>query len=71
MTAAGSYRPEPLTAEQKAANEQAARDAMDIVAASFLAETADRRLNRRLRDQQDRAARLARWMARQPEGGRR
>jgi hypothetical protein len=71
VTAAGSYRPEPLTDTDRAANEDAARRAVALVAQMYLAETHGRPLNRRLRDQQVRAERLARWMARQAEGGRR
>jgi hypothetical protein len=70
VSAAGRYRPEPLTDEQKAANDQAAAEAVALVAASYLVEAKGRPLNRRLRDQQVRAQRLARWMARQTQGGR-
>lgn len=71
MTATGSYRPEPLTDADRQANDQACREAVRLVALSYLAEAKGRPLNRRLRDQQVRAERLARWMGRQTAGGRR
>jgi hypothetical protein len=64
VTAADPYRPDPFTAEERAANEQAAEEATAPVAAPYLAETAGRHLNRRLRDMQDQAARLARGLTR-------
>jgi len=69
VTAPNPYEPDD---DQKAANDQAIRNACAIVAASFLAETADRRLTRRLREMQDDAARLARgltiWDAKKRQG---
>jgi hypothetical protein len=71
MSAVGSFRPEPLTDADRAANDEAARRAVALVSQLYLAETRGRPLNRRLRDQQAKAERLARWMGRQTEGGRR
>jgi hypothetical protein len=60
----------PQTDAERAANEEAARRAVALVAQMYLTETCGRPLNRRLRDQQVRAERLARWIGRQTEGGR-
>jgi hypothetical protein len=56
----------PQTDAERAANEEAARQAVALVTQMYLAEAKGRPLNRRLRAEQDRAERLARWM-----GGRR
>jgi hypothetical protein len=61
----------PQTDAERAANEEAARQAVALVAQMYLTEAKGRPLNRRLRDQQAKAERLARWMARPTEGGRR
>jgi hypothetical protein len=69
MSAASDYGPQ--TDAERAANEEAAQRAVALVAQMYLAETHGRPLNQRLRNQQAKAARLARWMSRQVEGGRR
>jgi hypothetical protein len=55
----------------QAERDAAADQAVALVAASYLFETRGRPLNRRLRAEQDRAERLARYLSRQAEGGRR
>jgi hypothetical protein len=71
MTAADPGRYGPQNDAERAANEEACRRAVALVAQMYLAETRGRPLNRRLRDQQERAARLARYLNRRAEGGRR
>jgi hypothetical protein len=55
----------PQTDEERAANEQAVREAVEIVTLSYLGREGGRPRNRRLRDLEDRAARLARHYAAQ------
>jgi hypothetical protein len=63
MTAPNPYGPQ--TAEQRAANDEAARRAVALVAAMYAADTAGRRLTRRQQQMSDKAARLARWLTTQ------
>jgi hypothetical protein len=56
---ANRYEPDDA---QKAANEQAVREAVAIVAASYARETAGRHLTRAQRRMQDRAAAIARGL---------
>ena len=63
MTAAGSFRPQPLTDADRAANDEAVRRAFALVAQMYLTETRGRPLNRTLRDMQVRAERLARGLS--------
>ena len=51
--------------DQQVENDQAALQAVQAVALSYLQETNGRHLSRVQRDQQDRAERLARWLSRQ------
>jgi hypothetical protein len=61
----------PQTDAEREANEEAARRAVALVAQMYLTEAKGRPLNQRLRNQQAKAERLARRMARQTQGGRR
>ena len=58
---ANRYAPD---VDQQVENDEAARRAVALVAAMYLAETADRRLTIQQRQMQDRAARMARGLSR-------
>jgi hypothetical protein len=58
-----AYAYGPQTDAERAANDQAMRDAVAIIAASYRVELAGRNLTYRLKQEQDKAARLARWLA--------
>jgi hypothetical protein len=60
----------PQTDEERAANEQAVREAVEAITLSYLGRDGrGRPRNRRLRELEDRAALLARYYARQDQKG--
>jgi hypothetical protein len=62
MTTANPYDYGPQNDAEREANDQVCREAVRLVALSYLAETRGRPLNRRLRAEQEKAARLARGL---------
>ena len=62
MTAPNPYEPD---ADQQAANEAAVREAVEHVARSYLGRRNGRPMNRRQRELEERAARLARYWTNQ------
>jgi len=62
---ANAYGYGPQTDAEREANDRVYRDALAIVAAATAVELGGRNLTYRLKQEQDKAARLARWLVKQ------